>query len=551
MGVKDDSEDEPEPEPEPSPIAAPSDDNTEDAGAAEYVSGNDGDSEDEPEQPPHTLYGLPAPAVAATAPSQIQRVLGGLGLSSLGTNLQPHELLMEISILNPNSRGALQNFRQKMQQDTESGVLGEALEPIANFLQRRDPRWCTHDRDIDSLWESFVDDLARLGESKIDPEYLVKPSGPLRAPLTCLWVYPTFKTAHPKYGHVHDRTNPSLRLQDDKIGANDRVRTQDRIPIRHDFVSDKKGGVPWQSEYPNWSQIQGRCHAFNKELLKHSRVIIFVGKENCTTWKSFLDLEEGDRVQQVQFKFSAGDCNVKLPLHIYGQSTAYYMIRASSGVVKNLVFLAFHSQYMVKTNDYLRGAYNDLVWNAACSFAGLDVARYDAFVNYTGTNGTVPRGPEPVVDLASIPRKKRTGAKPADATKAMIHCYHVDPDSGEQCGSYYTALPSLRAHFEKKHPEATWDVALPEWKAVDEDNAQGEELGDPRTAMSAALKRARQDRHQVNSKQHFVLACKLCKYTNAMHYTNMKTHIQTKHKDVTYHSGLYEKREKPAAVSGS
>lgn len=547
MGGKDDSESESEPN---APVAA-SDGKIEDAGAAEYDSENDGDSEDEPVQAPHSLYGLPTPSVAATASNQVQRVLGGLGLSSLGTNLQAHELLMEISVLAPDSRAALQNFRQKVQQDTEAGVLGESLEPIANFLQRRDPRWCTHDRDIDSLWESFADDLVRLGESKINREYLVKPSGPLRAPLTSLWVYPTFKTLHPKYGHVHDRTNPSLRLQDDKIGANDRVRTQDRIPIRHDFVSDKKGGVPWQSEFPNWSQILEKCHTFNKELLKHSRVIIFVGKENCTTWQSFLDLEQGDRIQQVQFKFLAGGCNVKLPLHIYGQSTAYYMIRASSGAVKNLVFLAFHSQYMVKTNDYLRGAYNDLVWNAACSFAGLDVVRYDAFVHYTGTNGTTAQGLEPAIDPASIPRKKRTGAKAADATKPMVHCYHVDPDSGKQCGSYYTALPSLREHFQKKHPKSAWDPRLPEWKVVDEDAAVDEELADPRTAQSAAMARARQDRHQVKSKQQYVLACTLCKYTNAMHYSNMKTHFQTKHPNVTYSSAMYEKRAKPSAGSGS
>lgn len=130
----------------------------------------------------------------------ILRVLGGLGLSSFGTNLEAHELLMEISVLAPNSRQGLQNFRQKVQQDTEAGVLGEALEPIANCLQRRDPGWCTNDRDIDSLWDSFADELVRLGESKIDREYLVKPSGPLKAPLTSLWVYPTLKTRHPNTG---------------------------------------------------------------------------------------------------------------------------------------------------------------------------------------------------------------------------------------------------------------------------------------------------------------------------------------------------------------
>lgn len=61
----------------------------------------------------------------------------------------------------------------------------------------------------------------------------------------------------------------------------------------------------------------------------------------------------------MQLKFLAGKCNVKLPLHIYGQSTSYSMIRVSSGAVKKLMFLEFHSQYMVKTKDYLRGAYND------------------------------------------------------------------------------------------------------------------------------------------------------------------------------------------------
>lgn len=78
-----------------------------------------------------------------------------------------------------------------------------------------------------------------------------------------------------------------------------------------------------------------------------------------------------------------------------------------------------------------------------------------------------------------------------------------------------------------------------------------EELYDPRAAMSAAMNRARQDRHKESSKKQYVLACKLCNYTNGMHYSNMKTHIQTKHTNVTYDSSLYEKRAKPLTESGS
>ncbi len=47
----------------------------------------------------------------------------------------------------------------------------------------------------------------------------MKPSGPLDAPLTCMWHYPTFSTKKPSYGMVMDTTNPSLRVQGAKLSS--------------------------------------------------------------------------------------------------------------------------------------------------------------------------------------------------------------------------------------------------------------------------------------------------------------------------------------------
>lgn len=215
----------------------------------------------------------------------------------------------------------------------------------------------------------------------------MKPSGPLKVPLTSVWHYPTFVTRHAEYGMTHDRSNPSLRLHDERFGPLAFMKTQDRITIRYPFVSKMNSGVPWAATYKKWRKIDELHIKLNKALIKPSPIVVFVGEDNCTSWEQLLDFEEGDRTVQVLFKSALGpDGNrIRRPPYVFKKSPAFYIVKDSAGTVKNLVFLVYHSQHIGHTNDAERGAYNDLMWSAAASFAGLDAARHDAYIRYTGT----------------------------------------------------------------------------------------------------------------------------------------------------------------------
>lgn len=212
-----------------------------------------------------------------------------------------NELLPTISILTDGQRVALDEFVQNNFSYLASGVLLPAMEPIDAFLGRREDRWASHDHEVDAKWDQFVKDILVLGAGKILEEDLVKPSGPLRVGLMSLWHYPTFKTQRKRYGMTHDKANPSIRMHNKKIGNSGFIRTQDRIVIRHKFVSAKDGGVAWGTKIPNWEQVMARSDAFNKDLIKSARVVVMVGKDNCRSWRQLFDLEEEDRVEEILF----------------------------------------------------------------------------------------------------------------------------------------------------------------------------------------------------------------------------------------------------------
>ncbi|ROW08567.1 hypothetical protein VPNG_06223 [Cytospora leucostoma] len=530
---------------------------------------------------------------------QVHRVLGCLNLDTIGTDLTPSDLLIKISALEDRHAVALAEFRDTCRQLKANERLGESLEPTDAFLDRYSAAgWGSHDRDIDDMWEELVEDVVKLGSGTIKPEYLVKPSGPLRAVLTCFWHYPTFKTRHQKFGHVFDRSNPSLRFQDDKIGANGWVRTQDRIPIRHKFV---QGGVPWSEDFPNWEQIEKRCISFNEELMKYSKIMIFIGEENCATWRNFIHLAKDERITQVRFRSSVGDEAIKLPRHIYDQTPAFYTVRDGSGMVIRVVFLVYHSQYFIHSVDSRRGAYSDLIWNAALSLAELDIVRYDAFVRYTGTASMtaaiteaktqgqadlshmcyfvdfetneacgkirrnlgdllrhwkakhaasgvewdyhlVTRVPhkEDLSEIQTLDSAKRSGRKPKSFDAPRFGCYHIDSETKALCTVSRTQLGVLRAHFLDKHKGNPWDPS--KVKSIKQDEAQWEadieqEAITAKEASIKANKRARHARYAVKTAATFKLQCLLCAYSNKVKHSNMKKHFESKHPTVEWIKG--------------
>lgn len=314
-----------------------------------------------------------------------------------------------------------------------TGQLSQSLEPTDEFLARtKGQERASHDKDKDALWDEFVVDVVRLGEGAIQRQDLVKPSGPLRTVLTFFWHYPTWNTRKAAFGHTLDKTNQSLRFQDRKIGPNGWVRTHDRFPFRHPFV---KGGVDWEAENPNWDRIEARCVRFNKEMIRHSKVIFFIGQENHDSWQRFITLAAGDRIHQVQLGSSAFE-GLNLPDHVFRTKPAFHTTKSSSGTAKQLVFSSYHSQFCANGGDVGRGAYMDLTWNAALNFAELDVCQCDTFTRGMGMN-------------------------PKEPTR--FRCCFVDSETGERCCATRQYLSSLQKHWNACHGNvdgAGWDESL-------------------------------------------------------------------------------------------
>lgn len=476
----------------------------------------------------------------------MQRVLQCLGVPLQKLQSEPneaHEIVLEISTISDMNKEALATFRQNILNDTKTGALGQSMEGLGDFLTSQyNDHWASHDAAVDEAWDQLVNDLVDLGNGEIEPEYLVKPSGPLKAALASMWRYPTFKTKRSEYGMTHDKSNPSLRMHDEKTGPHQQIRTQDRIVIRHPFVNEKKGGVPWAAKYTNWAKLERRQLEFNKQLMQHARVLVFVGRENCNTWRDFIKLESGDRTVQVQFKSSMAGCDIKLPPGMYGKTPCYYIIKSSAGVVKQLVFLAYHSQYMLHSDDSERGAYNDLIWSAACSFAGLDAAKHDAYIQYTGTTGTPPRERKrkPRAPLLMVSkRERRAGARPMDLSLPRPHCYHVDATTGTPCNLSFSVMRSLKAHFATKHLGETWDASLAAWEFVDEDGFHGppgqkEVIVDINQVRYAERKVAENKKSQAKQKAAYNMKCNTCEKIFAWSYSGIKTHVTVQHPEVSY-----------------
>lgn len=83
-------------------------------------------------------------------------------------------------------------------------------------------------------------------------------------------------------------------------------------------------------------------------------------------------------------------------------------------------------------------------------------------------------GGKPVVKKRLAKRGDKGGRRPPDYTKKRVYCYYVDLDTEKACTSSYTQLGSLKGHFTKEHPKATWDKTRVTWR-VGKDNDAGEQ----------------------------------------------------------------------------
>lgn len=240
----------------------------------------------------------------------------------------------------------------------------EAQECLDAFLGREG--WSSHDASIDFLWEDFVrciDDLA----NDLDSRTLSKPSGPLRAALSCTWAYPTFTTKKKQYGHTMDKTNPCIRGQYMKLGADRRVRTQDRYPIRE---SHAEKGVRWSAIYDNWEAMDKACSTLNQQLNKHSKFLIFLGLDNFKNFRGLLGLDGEKQVE----------------LHTLTSGVPFYSQPFKFAVVKHkatkkvlqVVWFSYHLQHFFYNYRESPSRYfHDFLWNGICELAHVPIK--DAF----------------------------------------------------------------------------------------------------------------------------------------------------------------------------
>jgi hypothetical protein len=240
---------------------------------------------------------------------------------------------------------------------------GQSLVDIDRFIESRTEDWDSHDIDIDKKWDILADELVNLSNGALCREFLTKPSGPSKAALTCIWHYPTWYTNSPAWGHVMDRTNPSLRAQYARMGPSPFVRTQNRFPIRESYSKD---GVPWNDTYSNWDQIEEKCLKFCRWLNKRSKLILVIGRENAASVADLIDL--GQSLESIEIKIRHRQSVFEAMPHIQ-------VIRhKSSKEIKHVVLTSYHSQsFFYDTVRMDMRAFTDLIWNAACEIAGIEL----------------------------------------------------------------------------------------------------------------------------------------------------------------------------------
>lgn len=251
--------------------------------------------------------------------------------------------------------------------------------------------------------------------------------------MSCLWHHPTFRTSHADYGHVADRSNPSIRVQDRKAGPSDDICTINRIPIRHQFISH---GVKWRDEFQNWDDIEQLCLDFSKRILQKSKVIIFVGQENNKDWRGIVSLGPDERLVKIGLRSES----LHIPDTIYSAAPCFYAVRRNRDTITKLIFISYHSQRLMHAVDVRDGSYTDLVWNAALDFCGLEIREIDVFT--------------------------RLASKKHRVARTWWACFFVEPGTGKRCYQVRRWKHTLKRHWEAHHAHVDRALAAPLWLPV-------------------------------------------------------------------------------------
>ena len=273
------------------------------------------------------------------------------------------DLLLSLSVPSKGTTEQIQDFIAK------EVTVGTSLLALDHFLGKDKPEHDTHCHNVDKLWNTFVKELDAKSSGQVNIEELSKPSGPSQAKLFVLWNCPSYKTHRSIGSHTLDPSNPCLLLQVQRIGMNPSVLTADMIPIRKDHDE----GMSWEELYKGWPEIRRLCQQFNMMLAQGNRFILVLGKENFIAVKAYLDADKSIKAVRV-------DLSLKPSVNIYKDPAHYLVIKDSTtGNIRQLIFFSYHLEFFLHGKYKQVSLYHDLIWNAACDFAGVGVIKEDLF----------------------------------------------------------------------------------------------------------------------------------------------------------------------------
>ncbi|KAI0882166.1 uncharacterized protein GGS22DRAFT_191337 [Annulohypoxylon maeteangense] len=267
-------------------------------------------------------------------------------------------------------------------------VRGRSLEDIDAFHTSNETNWANHDSDITLEWKSFVEKIEELLGHDIIPGTLSKPSGPLKAILTCRWHYPSWTTKKSVWGHVADRTNPCLKVQFGKAGSNPYIRTENLYPIRVDYTPAE--GRRLFADHQKGHRIEKICFEFIKWIDSHSKFLIVLGEENFRYFNSLIEVKEGCEVKKVELKCPG------IP-GVYKKTPFLTIIRdRRTHDIQQVAFFSYHSQSFFYGGfaHLCSAAYHDLLWNAVLELSGLEISSTNNFLRMAKASIAMTKTPK-------------------------------------------------------------------------------------------------------------------------------------------------------------
>jgi hypothetical protein len=263
---------------------------------------------------------------------------------------------------------SVRDFIADIQKSLEDGpVASKAMEA---FLEDKSSNWASHCSKLDGIWTEYAPKLAEAGQCPLAD--LVKPSGPLLAPLAIVWHYPSFSSTHNAYGLVFDTSNPCLNLQQIKIGSDRRVLTVDAIPKR---MFKPESGNPYDGQ-SWWKNFQSVAVKFLEEVTEFTKIRLVLGKEN----NAALHVEMKKNKSTLLYTSIPILIDDK-PVQLYGKEGSFYVVQCrATKKIKQLIFTSYHLEYfMYNYPDPRVAKFCDISWNICAAVAGLDVVNVDYF----------------------------------------------------------------------------------------------------------------------------------------------------------------------------